>query len=311
MFLLPSLDEGFIPCRVEDILREIDAALERLGLSARAASIRAQGAPEMIRDMRRGHVPSVERLRSLCEVLDLEFFVGPRRVRTDAREGAPEIVLSRLERAVQDLAELTADAGGNPVSDDLWPALAANRAAASSQPGYARSAGEARWPNVPPRFDKIVPTASKEAMWTPKANTGRVLRDSAVSMDDASLQTRGLDLKNCFLVTIQDGNMEPMIPDGCAVLVDGASTDWQPPRIMAVRIDDHVLARRAVLGDDGQRLMENNHPDGPDTPLPADAEVLGEVLGVTTWLSPAASTGEEAGAAPALTPSQDRDDQAG
>ena len=128
-FLLPSLDEGFIPCQVEDILREIDAALERLGLSARAASIRAQGSPEMIRDMRRGHVPSVERLRSLCEVLDLDFFVGPRRLRRDARAGAADVLLSTLERTAQELAQLTADAGGNPVSDDLWSVLASRRTA--------------------------------------------------------------------------------------------------------------------------------------------------------------------------------------
>ena len=87
MYVIPFAFEGYIPCRVEDILREIDAALEHLGLSARAASIRAQGAPEMIRDMRRGHVPSVQRLRSLCEVLDLEFFVGPPRNATGRRQG--------------------------------------------------------------------------------------------------------------------------------------------------------------------------------------------------------------------------------
>ncbi len=85
----------------------------------------------MIRDMRRGHVPSVERLRSLCEVLDMEFFVGPRRMRRDASERAPDVLLSTLERTAQDLAQLTADAGGNPVSDDLWSVLASRRAVAA------------------------------------------------------------------------------------------------------------------------------------------------------------------------------------
>ena len=36
----------------------------------------AVGTPELIRDMRRGRVPSVERFRALCEVLGLEFYVG-------------------------------------------------------------------------------------------------------------------------------------------------------------------------------------------------------------------------------------------
>ncbi len=161
ILLLPSLDEGFIPCRVEDILREIDAALERLGLSARAASIRAQGSPEMIRDMRRGHVPSVERLRSLCEVLDLDFFVGPRRLRSDAREGAPDVLLSTLERTAQDLAQLTADAGGNPVSDDLWSVLASRRAVASpAAEEESTPTASSPWSGPPPS-DKI-PKAGME-----------------------------------------------------------------------------------------------------------------------------------------------------
>ena len=112
--------------RVEDILREIDAALERRGISARAASIRAQGAPEMIRDMLRGHVPSVERLRSLCEVLGLEFYVGPPRWRRAEDGGAlPDVPLRALEQAAQNLVRLTLDAGGNPISEDLWLLLRA------------------------------------------------------------------------------------------------------------------------------------------------------------------------------------------
>lgn len=115
----------------------------------------------MIRDMRRGHVPSVERLRSLCEVLDLEFFVGPRRLRREAREGAPDILLSTLERTAQDLAQLTADAGGNPVSDDLWSVLASRRAIASpAAEGESTPAAPSPWSDPPPS-DRI-PKAGME-----------------------------------------------------------------------------------------------------------------------------------------------------
>ena len=41
--------------------------------------MRAVGTPGLITNMRRGRVPSVERLQALCEVLDLEFYVGPHR----------------------------------------------------------------------------------------------------------------------------------------------------------------------------------------------------------------------------------------
>lgn len=93
----------------------------------------------MIRDMRRGHVPSVERLRSLCEVLGLEFYVGPPRWRPAEDGGAlPDIPLRALERSAQDLVRLTLVAGGNPISDDLWPALVARTA---NEPPGAREAG--------------------------------------------------------------------------------------------------------------------------------------------------------------------------
>ena len=68
-----------------------------------------------------------------------------------------------------------------------------------------------------------------------------------------------------------------------------------------------VLARRAALGDNGQRLLSNDHPDWPDTPLPAGAEILEEVLWVANWLSRATSTDDRAETVPALAPSQDKD----
>ena len=76
------------------LLTEIERALRVRGWSARQASMEAVGTPELIRDMRRGRVPSVERFRALCEALNLEFYVGPRR-QTDSVEAR------RLERALE------------------------------------------------------------------------------------------------------------------------------------------------------------------------------------------------------------------
>ena len=55
----------------------------------------AVGTPELIRDMRRGRVPSVERFRALCEVLGLEFYVGP------PRDNESLTDLRRLKQAIQ------------------------------------------------------------------------------------------------------------------------------------------------------------------------------------------------------------------
>ena len=64
---------------MRELLRTIEQAVRARGWSARQASVRAVGTPGLITNMRRGRVPSVERLRALCEVLDLEFYVGPYR----------------------------------------------------------------------------------------------------------------------------------------------------------------------------------------------------------------------------------------
>ena len=64
---------------MSDILAVIERALRDKHMSARRASIDAVGTPDLIREMRRGRAPSVDRLRALCEVLDLEFYIGPKR----------------------------------------------------------------------------------------------------------------------------------------------------------------------------------------------------------------------------------------
>ena len=89
---------------MRDLLDEIERAVRARGWSARQASMRAVGTPELIRDMRRGRVPSVERFRALCEVLDLEFYVGP------PRSGSPVDTL-RLERAVETAESVLAATG--------------------------------------------------------------------------------------------------------------------------------------------------------------------------------------------------------
>ena len=262
----------------------------------------------MIRDMRRGHVPSVERLRSLCRVLDLDFFVGPRRLRREAREGAPDVLLSTLEHTAQDLAQLTADAGGNPISDDLWPVLAARRAAAFPPPRIEVTADDS---------GSLVAKTPLAVIRKPNMEISRLLvhtgetseeHEERGSTDRTALKTRGRDvnLNDCFLVEIQDESMAPTLPKGSVVLVDGASTDWQPPRIMAVRIDDAVVARRAALSEDEQPLLASSHYYWPDTPLPAGAKVLGEVRWAANWLSRATPDDDQAETVSPLTPSGDK-----
>ena len=90
---------------MRELLELIDEVLAERGWSARQASIEATGAPNLIMNIRRGKVPSFERLRALCDVLGLEFYVG--RARTV--RGA-EFDVARLTLALEALEEGFADA---------------------------------------------------------------------------------------------------------------------------------------------------------------------------------------------------------
>ena len=61
---------------MRELLELIDEVLAERRWSARQASIEAVGTPNVIMNMRRGRVPSIHRLRALCDVLGLEFYIG-------------------------------------------------------------------------------------------------------------------------------------------------------------------------------------------------------------------------------------------
>ena len=75
-----------------DLTATLNRALRERRYSASRASTEA-GSPDLIRNIRRGRMPSLERLKALCEVLELDFYVGPRR-----RAGAVDV--GRLREAI-------------------------------------------------------------------------------------------------------------------------------------------------------------------------------------------------------------------
>ena len=86
---------------MRELLSQFERAVRERGWSTRQASMEAVGSPDMIADMRRGRVPSVERVQAMCEVLGLEFYVGPhrRRAPVDARRLVQ--ALSTADRAAE------------------------------------------------------------------------------------------------------------------------------------------------------------------------------------------------------------------
>ena len=103
---------------MRDLLSEIERAVKARGWSARQASMHAIGTPELIHDMRRGRVPSVERFRTLCQALELEFYVGP------PREGG-YVDSARLSRALETTDRALASTGRRMSHADKAQAVAA------------------------------------------------------------------------------------------------------------------------------------------------------------------------------------------
>ena len=70
--------------------------------------------------------------------------------------------------------------------------------------------------------------------------------------------------------------MEPTLPDGCSILVDRSSVEWESPHILLLRTDEGLVVKRAA-DEAGARIMQSDKPDWPDAPLPEDAEIIGRV----------------------------------
>ena len=176
---------------VRDILAIIDAALERKGLSAAAASRLAVGNPSLIKNMRTGSGDTKRfnafALQRLAEVLELEFYFGePREATTVA------LPAGFSERTIEPLA--TARARQEALEMGFLP-IPYHRAAAPDFRGTAPVALARQWLNasdlapetlsfLPVVNDDMAPTLSVGALAL--VDTGRTALP-AVAHDEAGL----------------------------------------------------------------------------------------------------------------------------
>ena len=247
-------------------------------------------------DPARQQVPSLDRAAEICAALGLEFYIGPPRgnpgtERPDGAGGAeaagpPPIPLRGLEHSTHSLVRLTADAGGDPIPDDLWPVLAERRGVGASATGLADlgladpdalAAGAANEDAIPPgaRPVDVVELAAA-------AGGGAEAADERVAgriwFARAWLDSRGLDATRCAVIGVRGDSMNPTLPEGCSILVDRSRTRRRPGRIYVVRVDDSLVVKRAAREASRWLLASDNDAPGyAPIPWPADAETIGEV----------------------------------
>ena len=252
-------------------LREaVRGHVERMGLRPFA---QAFGVPVgQVRSVCDGRAARSDTIERLTGALGLELYVGPPRAapRASGTAGAAPVSLRALERSTQGLVRAIADAGGDPVPDDLWPVLAARRGpgAEAPDPGPGQAAAGAR----PVEVVELAAAAGGGSEALGEAVAGRVWfrRDW--------LDRRGLDPAQCAVIGVRGESMEPLLREGDSILVDRKRRRRMQDRIFVVRTDDGLVVKRAGRGGDGGWLLVSEHPSWGPVPWPADAETIGQAV---------------------------------
>lgn len=199
----------------DHLLRLIDDRLAELGMSAADASTRAVGNHYLIRNIRRrkNGLPSVEHLMALCDVLGLEFHIGPHRTAPPPIAGAaPASPLPEFEAHVRSMVCLTLQYGGDPF------------------PPYTRDGLTGDYGFIPAYADD----ASQETSYA-------ALRADYV-------RAHGLHPKDLRWLRIADDSMEPVIQAGDAVVVDLSQRQPRDGLVFALRrADDSPVIKRLEL----------------------------------------------------------------
>ena len=268
---------------VDDFKRTVESALAGRSI---AGTARAAGLPrDAIGHVLKGHEPKLSRTAEICAALGLEFYIGPPRddaaippATGDRRawqerliELAGPVTPGGIARAVQrsarDLVRLAAGLGRDPIPEDLWPVLLAQR---NDEP-VARD-----FKNLPSRAQPVDVIELEAAAGD--ANGAALERHKGwVWFRREWLERRGLDPETCMVIGVRGDSMEPTIPDGSSILVDRSSTEWVPPRILCVRTLEGLLVKRAAKSVSGEPLMASDHPAWSPAPLPDGAEIVGRV----------------------------------
>ena len=236
-----------------DLLKIIDRALDEQGISARQASLLATGTPELIRNMRRGRVPSVERFCALCDVLNLEFYVGSK-----YRQKSSSVRAVSERQTIPGMLE--------EIISRLPPRKTSKRVL-----GHGKSHENLKSTDV-----HQIPVIEADTITSGISSNKKKRVVGRISFQDSWFNGQGLNPEYCLVVQILDRSMEPTIAKHSMVLVDlSRYRRWQE-RIYAIRIGDNLIIRRLTKSKDKWQLISDN-PRSKPQPFPSSAEIIGEV----------------------------------
>ena len=260
-------------------LRTIPETARESGRSEREISRTATGQPAAISLIKTGRIPSVERVRRLCDALDLEFYIGPRRQRPPSvpREEVRQVHETRAPpRQVRETrAPRIEFLGLPPVLGDL----AGKDASAIDASAYITlmriklfGNGESGPVNLATQYVEIQAIGIHGA-------------ENRVAFRRDWLTRHGIDPNQSVVLGVSGESMAPTVPDGSSVLVD-CSRHTHPENGIFVVLTGANLALKRIYKDHGGRwVLTGDHPDWPDEPWPEYAGIFGEVKWVATLLA--------------------------
>ena len=271
---------------VDEIADVIRRTLKKKGWSPFRAASRARLPENAIRTVLDGHEPRVGRLAEICDVLDLELYVGPPRwidaVDAQHFRDLPVSMRRHLLSATHNLVRLTIEAGGDPIPPDLKPYLAQRHHVHR----FAHDTDDMPSQGSPVPVTKLSVIAGGGRETKQEAATGHVW------FDRDWLHRHRLDPGRCVMIKVKGNSMEPTLPEGCSILVNRAQTTWCHEAIYIVRTSDGLLAGRARETDGGDRMFTSDQHSWDDLPWPDDAKIMGQVVWVARGLTDTTAKGK-------------------
>lgn len=231
-----------------NIIAAIQEALKRQGTNPSRVAKDNGLSVNAVRYILEGRPPSSRRLAEVCEALDLEFYVGPRRTPTGTQPDATHLAdeLERLAAEVRRLADESArrpteiDQGAQYVSAPRYEVLAAAGGGAA---------------------------VDKEVVKGHLGFTKKWLRAQRLIEDQLAV------------IEVQGDSMEPTLRSGDIVLLDMRSPDLRDGEIYTLRREEELLVKRLRRQGESWIIVSDNIAY-PVEPLSSAVHVVGRVV----WL---------------------------
>ena len=250
-------------------LRTILDTARESGRSEREISRAATGQPAAISLIKTGRIPSVERVRRLCDALDLEFYIGPRRQRSTSvsREEVEQVRETRAPRIeFLGLPPFLGDLADKDASD-----IEASAYITFMRIKLLNNSG-AELANPVTQYVEI------QAIGTHGA-------ESRVAFRRDWLTRHGINPNQSVVLGVNGDSMAPTVPDGSSVLVDCSHHTLRENGVFVVLNGGNLALKRVHEDADGRWVLTGDHPHCPYELWPEYAGVFGEVKWVATLLA--------------------------